>query len=668
MKTRFRHLRRHRLLTGVAVCAVAAVGSSTGATSVAASDLFDAFDAAVSLENVDPTAVGADPAQQKESAPDVAPTTNGFAVLDADVDATIPKAADDSIQMKTDGGEMRITPLDVADGASAGRSVNEGAAVVYAGTGTDSDTSIVPLDTGVESFTSIRSADAAESFSWEVSLPGDERLEQRADGSIVVVDPTPALPPSSSLPPRAEPGTPEGARASELSDIPAPDPNPAAADAATRAPELAGTDRPNGVGDEDGPRPEPSANNIGSTPETPDALPAEDLAAAGDALDVRTKEQAEDDLEAARASGAAAAQSGNLDARDSADPEPVVVATVEAPASIDAKGTNVPTSLSIDGDRVTMHVDHADREVSYPIAADPLFQVQVVDYRIAWFPLMRAETYLASWEPDWSYIGQWHPVYCAWGMSCGHLGASWWAVGWNANSYLTYWPTYNWGPAWQKYWKPVYATRLVVDRWIPYWEPYLTTETVDTERVFPDAPMGDDTESELRTGGVTDTFDFEDVFEASGGAELRAAGTGGSAPGCRTRASIKQFVVFRPAGNPDQSGARAKATSTCNTYQPVSTAGVPAVRAYFSGVQVAGGTPCSTTFGSIPCTISSRFLAADRQRRQWVFIMKYNRIAPITARWRREAGDTRGIDEKNCSGYGTPVLNCTYRRYFSTGR
>lgn len=57
------------------------------------------------------------------------------------------------------------------------------------------------------------------------------------------------------------------------------------------------------------------------------------------------------------------------------DPTDGVVATISAPTAVDANGTPVRASLNVDGDSVTMHVEHKEANVEYPVVADPFFTV-----------------------------------------------------------------------------------------------------------------------------------------------------------------------------------------------------------------------------------------------------------------------------------------------------
>jgi hypothetical protein len=58
------------------------------------------------------------------------------------------------------------------------------------------------------------------------------------------------------------------------------------------------------------------------------------------------------------------------------DAKGAVIATVSAPWAKDADGRSVPTTLSVSGDTLTMHVAHLDGGFAYPIVADPWWAPQ----------------------------------------------------------------------------------------------------------------------------------------------------------------------------------------------------------------------------------------------------------------------------------------------------
>ena len=189
-------------------------------------------------------------------------------------------------------------------------------------------------------------------------------------------------------------------------------------------------------------------------------------------VEAHAQHVARDSLSVATGTSAASVASVNALNEAQTSDLPVIVAKISAPTAVDAAGNAVETKLSADGSVVTLHVDHKDDEsVEYPIAADPEYEVVYQRWEVRWWPEQRPETYVSHWAQGASYVGNWHPVYCQWGMRCSNAGAGWFSIGWADTQYIAYWPGWNWGPAYQMYWYPVYATRMVVVTWLPYIAP-----------------------------------------------------------------------------------------------------------------------------------------------------------------------------------------------------
>ena len=47
---------------------------------------------------------------------------------------------------------------------------------------------------------------------------------------------------------------------------------------------------------------------------------------------------------------------------------------------------------------VTLHVDHKDESVEYPVAADPEYEVVYQRWEVRWWPEQRPETYVVKWH------------------------------------------------------------------------------------------------------------------------------------------------------------------------------------------------------------------------------------------------------------------------------
>lgn len=89
------------------------------------------------------------------------------------------------------------------------------------------------------------------------------------------------------------------------------------------------------------------------------------------------------------------------------------IATISAPRAVAADGAPVAVAYSIDGMRVTMQVDHRDKDLAYPIMVDPDYQLE--DFR-HWATGNR-DTY--GWR-----FGSWGN--CGWN---GFFGQAWWTYG-----------------------------------------------------------------------------------------------------------------------------------------------------------------------------------------------------------------------------------------------
>src|SRR5256885_1858248 len=48
-----------------------------------------------------------------------------------------------------------------------------------------------------------------------------------------------------------------------------------------------------------------------------------------------------------------------------------VLAQINSPSAVDADGQPVPVSYAVSGDRLEIRVDHAQRDVRYPVLVDP---------------------------------------------------------------------------------------------------------------------------------------------------------------------------------------------------------------------------------------------------------------------------------------------------------
>lgn len=456
-------LRRKSLLAA----SVAGVLASLGMTALAVSDdsekITSAEAGAIVQEAYAPAVA---PSPGGNDAPSVKPGGAGFEATHTDQDVTIDRDPQDPIRVETAAGDMTVTPLNVKPTATDGQ-VTNGDAVVFANTGKESDTVVRPVQDGVETFTSIRSEEAAEDFSWKVALSGDEQLQKTKEGGVVVVDPTPADEATGRGLPDAVPAGTD--RADELrthnSGEP-PDPRPqdedAARDAAAEPRLTTSPDELQAAVEEGQVKPQaPAETQAPSSPQTA-------LDAASDELDDSAAAQTEEAFDDIAAAGRKADEQAEVINEAHAGSGPRIVAEIKPVWAKDADGDDVDADLSVSGDTVTLHVDHADESVAYPVVADPYILVLVPELVVRWRAVYRNETYISGWQTRSVYVGSWHSAWCGI-VRCAGLGGGWQAFSSAGVGYLTYLPAPGYGPLFALYVAPVYAQRTVIDHWEPYW-------------------------------------------------------------------------------------------------------------------------------------------------------------------------------------------------------
>ena len=257
--------------------------------------------------------------------------------------ATNPAAG---VQFGTGWGYLSVVPLHTSADAGGATVVND-AAAVFEGTGPGSDTIIRPSALGVSIYTQIRSQTAPETYSWRLSLPGGLILKPMDDGSIAIL---------------ASPARPMSTSATDAFD---------GAVAAS----------------------EPPPSGVATATVPPQPASADDTAAY--AAETQTpQEQAVPD---AHAQVIAAAQT-LASAGRKVDGE--IVAAIQKPWAVDAAGTPVPVSLSVERDILTMTVDYKSAHYQLPIIADP----DLIDCAhvspCGRYRARRAAAYAAKWRTD----------------------------------------------------------------------------------------------------------------------------------------------------------------------------------------------------------------------------------------------------------------------------
>lgn len=184
-------------------------------------------------------------------------------------DGSIQRDPSDGFALATDAGRLEVLP-------SGGQAQTQDARVVAGGDaalfdGPDGASVIRPTAIGLETYNEIVDASAQTTFSWKVSLPGDETLVRFSNGVVAILAPVDQTQPDATTATSVDPAAPAGGVAA--SEVPA------------------------------GQR---------------------------------------------------------------------IVTMISSPQAQDANGMSVPSSLSVDGDTVTLQVT-PDASTAYPVIADPLW-------------------------------------------------------------------------------------------------------------------------------------------------------------------------------------------------------------------------------------------------------------------------------------------------------
>jgi hypothetical protein len=465
-------------------------GTATNTDSAATDRAVDAVEDA-NPDAVAPSEPTTDEGQTLE--PSLTPAGgDNLAATDTLASATVSKDPNDGFAVKRDDTKVCVTPTDTSEDANKGEVVN-GDAVVYANTGEDSDTVVRPTSKGVETYTAIRSDDAAEDYSWEVNLEGDQELRKTDDGGIQVVDPTPVANDPGAKP-ADEPATQGGLDSLQATGEAMPEtqlPDSQAQTEAGQSVNDAGTpSTPTSTTTPDSQAQDIITQESGADPtDPPPDAPADDPATAQTTVqqavdqskdNARTEAGLElNDVQASATEQNQAAAANENAAEQEAPTKPVVVAEFQPPESKDANGDAVATSLDVSGDTVTMHVDH-NADTAYPVVADPW--VSVVQYRLVWRccrPVYRTE-WRVNWSQQWNYIGHWWSSWIFSHSWRAHVGWGFWQFydGWFGWMLM---PNYGWSPMYQQQWIPQYYTVQVLDHWEGWldWEAYTTLEWFD---------------------------------------------------------------------------------------------------------------------------------------------------------------------------------------------
>jgi alpha-tubulin suppressor-like RCC1 family protein len=311
--------------TGVLTAATPVVVSSTEAS---------VSEALESAESTDPSVLAPATSTSLEGqtiTPAVSDTGEALTAEMTLTPSSVSKETPGEFAVNTADGELSLAPTATSANATKTPTIVNGVAAVFAGTSSQTDTIVRPEPLGATALLQLRTVQAPTSFSWEVRLGAEQKLQQLSNGSVAVIEPASGSyleGPLGSQGPE-EPG----------SETPAePGEHPYSGEAA---------------GEELGSSLE-EAGQFEALPAAPKTSTSETTPRSGELHPQETQPQYES---AAAAVSTAEGQAGGT-----------VLMVIEAPQAMDAAGNTVPASLSVEGNTVTIKLTPGEH-TTFPATA-----------------------------------------------------------------------------------------------------------------------------------------------------------------------------------------------------------------------------------------------------------------------------------------------------------
>jgi alpha-tubulin suppressor-like RCC1 family protein len=313
---------------------LSSAGSVSAQTGVVAGNEAGATQAIEVAEKADPSilqAASGATLEEQEVKPALSDSGESLSDTDALTTSSVSKETPGEFAVNTPDGELSFQPVNSAPNATKTPTIVNGAVAVFAGTANATDTIVRPDALGATTLVQMRSSEAPTTFSWEVGLGPNQRLEKLSNGDVAVVE----LPTTSPL---------EGSLGEALKQ------EPSEASAEHEGTGETGEAAENAL--EQGVPGEGTLEKLAAAPtaSTPIVEPK-----AGELHPQETKAQ----YEAAKSTVAAAEE----------HTDGTTLMVVEAPKVLDAKGNTVTSSLAEEGDAITMTVSPTGGTV-FPATAE----------------------------------------------------------------------------------------------------------------------------------------------------------------------------------------------------------------------------------------------------------------------------------------------------------
>jgi hypothetical protein len=264
--------------------------------------------------------------------------------------STISKQTTGEFAVNTTAGKLSLEPTGTSQGAATLPTIVNGAAAIYAGSSTDTDTIVRAGPLGATTLLQLRSPQAPTSFSWQVHIGPSQQLEALSDGDVAIVEA------SSEF--ASEEGEGEGGEPDDAAPLSTPR-LAASPFADRRFSTPLGASEGEGV---DGHAAEKEFEESLSEQGSSSALPPSPTTTTGEASP-RSGELEPQNTQHEYEAGTSALETATGQATNN------VLMVIQAPTVRDAEGHAVPASLSVHDETVTLTLSPTAGE-PYPVTAE----------------------------------------------------------------------------------------------------------------------------------------------------------------------------------------------------------------------------------------------------------------------------------------------------------
>ncbi len=303
-------------------------------TSVVAGKEASAKEAMEVAEKTDPSVIAAPSSatlEEQTVKPNAEDAGEGLAATGTLTSSWLSKETSGEFAVNTPIGEISLKPIGTTASSTVTPLIVNGAAAVYAGTQTATDTIVRPEPLGADAMLQLRSSGAPTSFSWQVALGAGQKLQLLPNGSVAVTE--------------------SGAGSGLEGEVEETEEKPSnETPAETKGEEGYGSE----AAAEAFQKANPEESKIGKLPSSSTSTTGETKPKSGELQPQETKAQYE-----AATTATAYAESHT---------ENTTLMTLPVPSVVDAEDHTLPASLSVEGNTIKLSITPGS--VKYPITAE----------------------------------------------------------------------------------------------------------------------------------------------------------------------------------------------------------------------------------------------------------------------------------------------------------